>query len=203
MTETDFDLGGGSDDPFAEIPGDPAVAAEPHPVEPGDPGSPTNPLDLSDAPEEERLGGTDAEDADAEGAGDVGDASSSDPDPFGELSSEDDEAHEEQVAERVPEDIEGAEEPEPEPKPEPEPPKASAEESSPKRTYFIIEVLDDETYKKRAEVQAYNGDAALRHGFQQIATKPGAMKLLAVAKSNWRVRTVEGRPAAGMTVSLD
>ena len=83
--------------------------------------------------------------------------------------------------------------------PEPEP--ESESEGSDKRLYFIIEVLDDDNYKKRAEIKAYNAEAALRKSFPDLGE--GEMKLVAVAATNWRIRTVQGQERSGMTVSFD
>lgn len=219
----DLDLGGSDPDPFAEIPSDPAVGESE-----GEPGTPTNPLDLSDAPDEERLGGMDPEPeptedpvADVLAAGEPEpepeEAPSSGDDPFAELPSEPDpdplDDEDPTLTDPAIAEVDPAATPEamlgpgvahdPPPDPEPEPEDEDDAPRSDKRRYFIIEVVDDENYRKRYEVDAYNAEAALRKSYPEIVTEPGEMKLIAVAATNWRVRTVQGKQTSGMSVSLD
>lgn len=200
MDANEMDLGGNvpADDVFGDVPADPLAGAPP--VEPGEPGSPTNPVDLSQADEAERLGGVDPEPLpESDAPSDEGDATPDDlPTPVEETPP---------AEEPAPES-----EPAPEPEPTPEPP-AEAKGTSDSRTYMVLEerVLKDESgnevtaWVQREPESAHNGDGALRKGYRAAveAGESGDKRLVVVAETFWKPRTVKGRPTTGMAIDID
>lgn len=205
----DVDLGGGEpvpgDDPFSETPSDPTV------------GTPQAPIDLSDAPDEQRLGGVDGEPVEpVEGEFMADPEEAAEPDAEADIPEDtpppDDPAT--PVTEPEPGDIEAdtpADIPEDTPPPDPDP--APADGKSAVRNYIVLERLPDPdanggadaVYAMRAVVEAHNGDGAMRKAYRKLYAEEAPeseVALVVVPESMWRPKKVKGRTKKDMAIDI-
>lgn len=195
----DLSLGGetAADDPFNEPEGAPL---------------PPEPVDVSDGPDEERLGGENAP--------------PEDPEPGEETPGDEDSPAD------YPEP-EGEPEPEPEPPaPEPEPPAPEPEDDEPDpiaaaakeegegeqepqqdaatkapvRTYFVLEggTPEAEEWRLRTTVVAHNGEGAVRKAYRELYSEnPDTQTtLVVVPQSMWRPRQVQGKASQNVSIEI-
>lgn len=181
----DLDLGGGGE---TAGPDDPLAGVEPEPIE-----------DVSEAGEEERLGG--------DGAA-LGDP------PASEVLEEPEETEVEETEEPAGEAAEEeqaaapkAEEPEPEPAAEPTKPKGKRKAPKTKpRKYVILRIYGDDSIQKPLEggpVEARNGDDAIKVAYKQLAeSAEDEMELVAVPEGYWKPKKVKGRKKEDYAVEV-
>lgn len=213
----DIDLGGEEEpstapDPFAETAPDPNASLG------GDDGEPAPAIeDVSDAPEEERLGGEGAELDEA-----------APPPQVSELGAEEPVAEEPAAPEPEPEP-EPAAEPEPEPAAEPEPePEPAAEEpkaeekpkekpkkkpkakksASPERTYKILVLDEDGQHWEipaalKEGIESKNTEQALREAYNTLSPEADeSMTLVAVPGHYWKPRPVKAVPKESRAIQV-
>lgn len=184
----DVNLGGEStavDDPFEDV------------------GQPEEPVfkDVSEGPEEERLGGEDTEPEDvgmpAEPA-EVEESEESVADEVAEVAAAlgaDDESVEDSEVSVAPEPLT-------EPEPEPEPKNKAA-----RRTYLVLEETasgENPEFKQQMTVEAHNAETALKRAFETLVDEDSvaSLTLCVIPERFWRWRTVEGRVKTTSTIEI-
>lgn len=212
MSESnDFDLGASGEEPaeedvFAGTPADENL------------GTPAAPIDLSEAPEEERLGGTDDPPLTGPPEGSyLADPEEEVQDQAPAVEDDDLTTAVEEQAEAVqppdtPEDLEP--EPEPEPEPEDEVPAEDPEPANGKsktRAYVVMEQIDTpegvdgECFVVSLTVSAHNSEGALRAGFRNVmaaAPETEEARLAVMPESMFKARTVKARHTKDVAIDI-